>query len=99
MDYTPAWNLYFKTGASQNWSRYSSPEFDKLLDDINNTADNAKLDDLFKRGFDMLDQDAPFFVTGFTAHSPMWRNNVKGLALDKRVHVEWGRNETAWLDG
>jgi peptide/nickel transport system substrate-binding protein len=98
MDYTPAWNLYFKTGASQNWSRYSSPEFDKLLDDINNTADNAKLDDLFKRGFDMLDQDAPFFVTGFTAHSPMWRNNVKGLALDKRVHVEWGRNETAWLD-
>ena len=54
--------------------------------------------DLFKRGMDMLDQDAPFFVTGFTAHSPMWRKNVKGLALDKRVHVEWGRNETAWLD-
>ena len=50
-------------------------------------------------GMDMLDQDAPFFVTGFTAHSPMWRNNVKGLSLDKRVHVEWGRNETAWLDG
>ena len=47
---------------------------------------------------DMLDQDAPFFVTGFTAHSPMWRNNVKGLSLDKRVHVEWGRDETAWLE-
>jgi hypothetical protein len=28
----------------------------------------------------------------------MWRNYVKGLSLDKRVHVEWGRNETAWLD-
>ena len=38
------------------------------------------------------------YLTGFTAHSPMWRNNVKGLSLDKRVHVEWGRNETAWLD-
>ena len=90
MDYTPAWNLYFKTGGSQNWSRYSSPEFDKLLDELNNTVDNAKLDDVFKRGMDLLDQDAPFFVTGFTAHSPMWRNNVKGLALDKRVHVGVG---------
>jgi ABC-type transport system substrate-binding protein len=98
MDYTPAWNVYLKTGASQNWSRYSSPEFDKLLDEINNTVDSAKLDDAFKRGMDMLDQEAPFFVTGFTAHSPMWRKNVKGLSLDKRVHVEWGRNETAWLD-
>jgi peptide/nickel transport system substrate-binding protein len=98
MDYTPAWNLYFKTGASQNWSRFSSPEFDKLLDEINNTSDNAKLDELFKKGMDVLDQEVPFFVTGFTAHSPMWRNYVKGLSLDKRVHVEWGRNETAWLD-
>jgi peptide/nickel transport system substrate-binding protein len=98
MDYTPAWNLYFKTGGSQNWSRYSNPEFDKLLDQINNTSDNAKLDDLFKKGMDLLDQDVPFYVTGFTAHSPMWRNYVKGLSLDKRVHVEWGRNETAWLD-
>jgi peptide/nickel transport system substrate-binding protein len=98
MDYTPAWNLYFKTGASQNWSRFSSPEFDKLLDEINNTSDNAKLDELFKKGMDLLDQEVPFYVTGFTAHSPMWRNYVKGLSLDKRVHVEWGRNETAWLD-
>ena len=98
MDYTPAWNLYFKSGASQNWSRYSDPDFDKLLDELNNTVDPAKLDEAFKKGMDKLDQDAPFFVTGFTAHSPMWRNNVKGLSLDKRVHVEWGRNETAWLD-
>jgi peptide/nickel transport system substrate-binding protein len=98
MDYTPAWNLYFKTGGSQNWSRYSNPEFDKVLDEINNTTDSAKLDDLFKKGMDILDTDAPFFVTGWTAHSPMWRNTVKGLSLDKRVHVEWGRNETAWLD-
>jgi hypothetical protein len=61
-------------------------------------VDPAKQDEAFKKGMDKLDQDAPFFVTGFTAHSPMWRNNVKGLSLDKRVHVEWGRNETAWLD-
>jgi len=98
MDYTPAWNLYFKTGGSNNWSRYSDPDFDKLLEELNNSVDVAKLDELFKKGMDKLDQDVPFFVTGFTAHSPMWRNYVKGLSLDKRVHVEWGRNETAWLD-
>ncbi len=28
----------------------------------------------------------------------MWRANVKGLALDKRVQSEWGRVDTAWLD-
>ena len=97
-DYTIAWNDYLKTGGSKNWSRYSSKEFDALLDKLNNEGDAAKQKELFQQGMDMLDQEAPFFVTGFTAHSPMWRNNVKGLALDKRLYAEWGRVETAWLD-
>jgi peptide/nickel transport system substrate-binding protein len=97
-DYTISWNEFLRTGGSKNWSRFSSPEFDALLDKLNNESDAARQKELFKQGMDMLDQEAPFFITGFTAHSPMWRNNVKGLALDKRVYVEWGRVETAWLD-
>jgi hypothetical protein len=29
----------------------------------------------------------------------MWRANVRGLALDKRVQSEWGRVDIAWLEG
>jgi len=97
-DYTIAWNDYLKTGGSKNWSRYSSKEFDALLENLNNESDPAKQKALFQQGMDHLDQEVPFIITGFTAHSPMWRNNVKGLVLDKRVYVEWGRAETAWLD-
>ena len=97
-DYTISWNEYLKTGGSKNWSRFSSKEFDDLLAKLNVEGDPARQKELFKQGMDLLDQEAPFFITGFTAHSPMWRNNVKGLALDKRVYVEWGRVETAWLD-
>jgi peptide/nickel transport system substrate-binding protein len=97
-DFTPAWNFYMRTGASQNWSRYSNPEFDKQLDQLNLETDPAKRKELFEKGMDFLDQEVPFFITGFTAHSPIWRNYVKGLSLDKRIHVEWGRVETAWLD-
>jgi peptide/nickel transport system substrate-binding protein len=97
-DYTIGWNDYLKTGGSKNWSRYSNKEFDALLDKLNNEGDAAKQKELFKQGMELLDQEAPFFLTGFTAHSPMWRNNVKGLALDKRLYAEWGRVETAWLD-
>jgi peptide/nickel transport system substrate-binding protein len=97
-DFTIAWNDYLKTGGSKNWSRYSSKEFDALLEKLNVEGDAAKQKALFQQGMDLLDQEAPFLVTGFTAHSPMWRNNVKGLALDKRLYAEWGRVETAWLD-
>jgi peptide/nickel transport system substrate-binding protein len=97
-DYAPAWNQYLRTGGSQNWSRYANPEFDKLLDQINVETDPAKRKALFEQGMEMLDQEAPFFITGFTAHSPIWRNYVKGLNLDKRLYVEWGRVETAWLE-
>jgi len=97
-DYTPAWNQYLRSGGSQNWSRYTNPDFDVLLDRLNVEADATRQKAIFEQGMDMLDQEAPFFVTGFTAHSAMWRSTMKGLALDKRVYVEWGRVETAWLD-
>ena len=47
---------------------------------------------------DMLDQDPPWLFIGFTDHLLMWRANVRGLALDKRVQSEWVRVDIAWLD-
>jgi hypothetical protein len=53
---------------------------------------------LLRKGEELLDADPPQYHFGFNSHLPMWRNNVKGLVLDQRVHAEWGRFETVWLD-
>ena len=44
LDPFPFWNSYLRTGASQNWSQYSNPEFDALLDELAVTTDLAKRD-------------------------------------------------------
>jgi hypothetical protein len=36
--------------------------------------------------------------TGFTEHSAVWRSYVKGLAIEKRIHSEWGHFDTVWID-
>ena len=46
----------------------------------------------------MLDQNPPWCLIGFTFHLPMWQSYVKGLALDNRSFAQWGHLETVWLD-
>lgn len=97
-NHTPLWQVVWTTGASQNFGRYSNPEFDAVVDKLNAELDPVKRTELFKMGEDILDASPPQFNFGFTSHMPMWRNYVKGLILDQRVQTEWGRFETVWLD-
>ncbi|GIV80228.1 MAG: peptide ABC transporter substrate-binding protein [Litorilinea sp.] len=97
-DISPRANLWWRTGGSQNWGGYSNPEFDALLDQIDNETDVEARRELIAQAQDLLDQDPPWFLIGYTFHLPMWRNTVKGLALDNRAFAEWGRIETVWLD-
>ena len=46
----------------------------------------------------LLDENPPEYLVGYTFHLPMWNNRVKGLALDERAFAEWGRMETVWID-
>jgi len=94
----PGWEMCLKTGGSLNFSRYSNPEFDKLLKQINSETDRAKRKRLFAQGMALLDQTAPLYLIGFTDHLPMWRNYVKGHASEARVFSELGRVDTFWLD-
>ncbi|MEZ4869649.1 MAG: ABC transporter substrate-binding protein [Caldilineaceae bacterium] len=98
LDPFPFWNSYLRTGASQNFSQYSNPDFDALLDTLATEIDTAKRQELINQGMDMLDENPPFFLIGFCAHSPMWHDYVKGLAIDQRLWSKWGRFETVWLD-
>lgn len=98
LDPFPFWNSYLRTGASQNWSQYSNPDFDALLDQLSEEIDPDTRQDLVNQGLDMLDENPPFFLIGFCAHSPMWNQEVKGLAIEQRQWSKWGRFETVWLD-
>ncbi len=97
-DISPTANLWWRTGASQNFGKFSDPNFDKLLDQVDAETDKTKRKALIDQLQNLLDQDVPWFIVGYTFHLPMWRNQVKGLDMADRAFAEWGRIETAWLD-
>jgi peptide/nickel transport system substrate-binding protein len=97
-DISPRANLWWRTGGSQNWGGYSNPDFDALLDQIDVETDVAARQELINQAQQLLDDDPPWFLLGYTYHLPMWRTTVKGIALEERTFAEWGRIETAWLD-
>ena len=97
-NHTPMWEAVWRTGGSQNFARYSNPAFDKLVDQLSVEPDPAKRRELGAKGQDLLDADPPQIHFGYTSHMLMWRNNVKGLSLEQRLHQEWGRFDTVWLE-
>lgn len=97
-DISPRANLWWRTGGSQNFGGYSNSEFDTLLEQIDNEIDTAARAELISQAEDLLDQDPPSFLVGYTFHLPMWSDQVNGLELDNRAFAEWGRVETVWLN-
>ncbi|MEM7030461.1 MAG: ABC transporter substrate-binding protein [Chloroflexota bacterium] len=97
-DLSPRANLWWRTGGSQNFSGYSNPDFDAILDKIDVELDPETRAGLVADAQAMLDENPPWFMVGYTFHLPMWRNYVKGIELDNRAFTQWGRFETVWLD-
>jgi ABC-type transport system substrate-binding protein len=98
LDPYPMWNSYLRTGASQNWSRYSNPDFDALLDKLAVEIDPDARRDLVNQGLDMLDENPPFFLSGFCAHSVLAHDYVKGISITERQWSKFDRFDTVWLD-
>ncbi|MGH2457825.1 MAG: ABC transporter substrate-binding protein, partial [Chloroflexota bacterium] len=97
-DFSPIANLYFKTGGSQNYGRFSNPSFDDLLAKSDAELDHGKRREYLDQMQDALDQDPPWLLVGYTFHLPMWQKFAKGLDMNDRIMTEWGRIETAWVD-
>jgi len=91
------WSLALATGASQNWSKYSNPKFDQLLDRLRTEIDDQARQRLVQEGLQLLDDDPPFYMMGFADHLPMWRKPVHGLVANWK-YTQWGRMPTIWLD-
>ena len=97
-DPTPMWQLILTCGGSQNWNRYCNPEFDKIVEMLNVESDTNERLKLIRQAEDILDEDVPQILLGFADHLPMWWNYVKGMGLENRIHTEWGRYDTFWID-
>ena len=97
-DFSAIGNLYFRTDASQNFGGYSNPEFDELLHSADLELDPARRSELFRQLEDLLDQDPPWLLIGWTFHLPMWQSYFKGHNMEARTQSIWGRLDTGWLD-
>jgi len=93
-----AWNSCMKTGSNANFSRYSNPEFDELIDQILGEPDEGKRKQLYRKGMDMLDQNPPFYPLAFTKHQAIWRNELKGHFEETRLFTVYGAPDTFWID-
>ena len=97
-DISPRGNLWWRTDGSQNFGGYSNPDFDTSLDDIDVELDVETRQGQIADAQNLLDENPPEYLVGYTYHLPMWNNRVQGLALDQRAFAEWGRVETVWID-
>jgi ABC-type transport system substrate-binding protein len=97
-DISPLGNSYWKTGGSRNFGGYSNPEFDAKLKAYDVETAEPKRREMAGELQNMLDQNPPWCLIGFTFHLPMWQSYVKGLALENRAFAQWGHMDTVWLD-
>ncbi|MCA9860438.1 MAG: hypothetical protein KC438_11985, partial [Thermomicrobiales bacterium] len=97
-DFSSIGNLYFKTGGSQNFGQFSSPDFDELLHAADLELDPERRTQILRDAEDVLDQEIPWLLVGWTLHLHFWQAALKGLAMDLRTQSVWGRLDTGWLD-
>ena len=91
-----ALNARYGTGASNNWSQYSNPEFDKLAKEANTEPDTAKRADLYKQAQKILADDAVFIpVIEFASYDA---NSKRYINLPIDGEGKWGWAEFTFTE-
>src|SRR5918998_5084215 len=91
------WVDYFSTNGPNNYGKYSNPKLDEMLKKLDDEQDQAKRKGMFREVEDLLDQESPWMMIGFTSHLHMWKKYLKGMPFE-RVRLLWGKTDTLWLD-
>jgi peptide/nickel transport system substrate-binding protein len=76
-------------GASGNWSWYSNPELDKILEAAGGETDVAARKDLYKKAIDIFNQDVPQIPLYYPNGSRAYSKNLKiadGLVQYNRMY-------------
>jgi ABC-type transport system substrate-binding protein len=93
-------NVFWRTGGAQNWSGWSSPEFDAIMDQVDTELDPVKRKELVLQAYKVLDKEMPQVTGAWGVDGHMWWPYVKGFpsrgpTLGRYVYFD---RQTLWLD-
>lgn len=90
----------YHTGAANNNSRYSSPSFDKLLDDARKEFDSTKQQVIYKNAAKMLIDDTPAVFVSESLTRWYYHNHLKNWGPDdgSTNFLHWKKFDYTWMD-
>jgi ABC-type transport system substrate-binding protein len=88
LDPYPLWNTFVRTGASQNWSKYSNPDFDALLDELAVEIDPTARQELINQGSGHARRESPLLPDRLLCSLRHGQSGREGVGSDKPRLVE-----------
>ncbi|HXA23202.1 MAG TPA: ABC transporter substrate-binding protein [Acetobacteraceae bacterium] len=99
LDPSDYFNAWYRTGGTQNYSFWSSPKFDGLVDQIDAEFDPAKRLVLIRQAEAIMEQDPPLLPLCWEQINDVWWNYVKGYnPYDYFGVYDVVRQDIFWLD-
>jgi peptide/nickel transport system substrate-binding protein len=99
LDPSDYFNAWYKTGGIQNYSNWSVPEFDALLQGIDSEVDPAKRQALITQAEMIMEQNPPCLPVSWEKINDGWYNYVKGHRPNDYFGIyDVVRMDTFWLD-
>ena len=99
LDPSDYFNAWYRTGGPQNYSAYSNPKVDELIEQIDREVDPAKRQALIRQSEAIFEQDPPLLPVAWEKIDDVWYNYVKGLRPDDYFGAyDVCRQDTFWLD-
>jgi ABC-type transport system substrate-binding protein len=84
VDYGNYASFFYKSTSPSNSGKWVNKEFDAKIDQYMGELDADKRVPIIREAVSILDEDPPVLLCGTEMMLSMWRNNVHGLALEKR---------------
>lgn len=90
---------FYKTGGAQNLSRWSNPEFDAIMDQIDAELDPSKRVALWQQATVILDREVPMAPHHWRIIFNAWYDYVGGVVRKSGCGIyNCNRYDTVWLD-
>jgi peptide/nickel transport system substrate-binding protein len=99
LDPSDYFNAWYHTDGPQNYSSYSNPKVDALIDQIDREVDPAKRQALIREAEAIFEQDPPLLPVAWEKIDDVWYDYVKGLRPDDYFGAyDVCRQDTFWMD-
>ncbi len=99
LDPSDYFNTWYRTGGPQNYSNWTSPKFDALVDKIDVEVDPAKRLALVRQCEEIMEQDPPVLPVAWENINDIYYNYVKGHNPKEYFGIyDCVRFDTFWLD-